>query len=118
MRLTPPRSFLRSRDACVIKSYSEQHTLPVLCIPAYSVPCTCDNPPTPRITTTLPPVQLNAATELGLLIITSFEENERAVDDTRLSQLKRVAEAMTPGVEMSEYLKRAIRLVVRLSKIR
>lgn len=53
--------------------------------------------------------QLNAATELGLLIVTSFEENEREVDDPRLSQLKRVAEAMTPGVEMSEFLKRAIR---------
>lgn len=55
--------------------------------------------------------QLNAATELGLLIVTSFEENGREVDDTRLSQLKRVATAMTPGVEMSEFLKRAIRCV-------
>ena len=53
--------------------------------------------------------QLNAATELGLLIVTSFEENDREVDDVRLSQLKRVATAMTPGVEMSEFLKRAIR---------
>ncbi|CAN0430369.1 unnamed protein product, partial [Laminaria digitata] len=52
---------------------------------------------------------LNAATELGLLIITSFEENERVVDETRLSQLKKIAEAMTPGVEMSEYLRRAIK---------
>ena len=55
--------------------------------------------------------QLNAATELGLLIVTSFEENDREVDDVRLSQLKRVATAMTPGVEMSEFLKRAIRCV-------
>lgn len=53
--------------------------------------------------------QLNAATELGLLVVTSFEENDRACDETRLAQLKRVAEAMTPGVEMSEFLKRAIR---------
>eukprot|EP00752_Nemacystus_decipiens_P014330 g12749.t1 len=53
--------------------------------------------------------ELNAATELGLLIVTSFEENDREVDDVRLSQLKRVATAMTPGVEMSEFLKRAIR---------
>lgn len=53
--------------------------------------------------------QLNAATELGLLVVTSFEENDREVDDVRLSQLKRVATAMTPGVEMSEFLKRAIR---------
>ncbi|CAM9200608.1 unnamed protein product [Ectocarpus sp. 12 AP-2014] len=53
--------------------------------------------------------ELNAATELGLLIVTSFEENGREVDEARLSQLKRVAVAMTPGVEMSEFLKRAIR---------
>ncbi|CAM9373565.1 unnamed protein product [Pylaiella littoralis] len=53
--------------------------------------------------------ELNAATELGLLVVTSFEENEREVDEARLSQLKRVATAMKPGVEMSEFLKRAIR---------
>lgn len=53
--------------------------------------------------------QLNAATELGLLIVTSYEENGRECDEARLGQLKRVAEAMTPGVEMSEFLKRAIR---------
>lgn len=55
------------------------------------------------------PPQHNAATELGLLLVTSFDENNRECDETRLKQLKRVAEAMTPGVEMSEYLKRAIR---------
>ena len=54
---------------------------------------------------------MNAATELGLLIIASFEENDRAVDEARLSQLKKIAEAMTPGVEMSEYLRRAIKWV-------
>lgn len=53
--------------------------------------------------------KLNAATELGLLLVKSFEENDREVDEARLSQLKRVAVAMTPGVEMSEFLKRAIR---------
>ncbi|CAM9914998.1 unnamed protein product [Ascophyllum nodosum] len=51
----------------------------------------------------------NAATELGLLVVESFEDNDREVDGTRLSQLKRIAEAMTPGIEMSEFLKRAIR---------
>ncbi|CAM9584768.1 unnamed protein product, partial [Hapterophycus canaliculatus] len=53
--------------------------------------------------------ELNAATELGLLLVKSFEENDREVDEARLSQLKRVAVAMTPGVEMSEFLRRAIR---------
>lgn len=53
--------------------------------------------------------QLNAATELGMLILTSFEENGRECDATRLEMLKRVAESMTPGVEMFEFLKRAVR---------
>ncbi|CAM9291330.1 unnamed protein product [Scytosiphon promiscuus] len=53
--------------------------------------------------------ELNAATELGLLLVKSYEENDREVDEARLSQLKRAAVAMTPGVEMSEFLKRAIR---------
>lgn len=47
------------------------------------------------------------------MVVTSFEENEREVDEARLSQLKRVATAMKPGVEMSEFLKRAIRCAVR-----
>lgn len=53
--------------------------------------------------------QLNAATELGLLLVTSFEEHGRECDVKRLEQLKRVAASMTPGVEMFEFLKSAIR---------
>ncbi|CAM9117702.1 unnamed protein product [Choristocarpus tenellus] len=51
----------------------------------------------------------NAATELGLLLISSYEDNGRLIDEVRTSQLQRVSEAMTPGSEMSEFLKHAIK---------
>ncbi|CAM9251466.1 unnamed protein product, partial [Phaeothamnion confervicola] len=46
--------------------------------------------------------ELNAATELGVLLVESFEENSRPVQEKYLKQLQSVADAWPcPGIELS-----------------